>query len=103
MLLVQSIAFSPPESVVPGSNHIHTAVEQITGGGGGKPVAVGGIFPVGDDQVNAFQLFQRRQTLSEKLAANAATTSPIQRIFIAVSPFSGGLPDGIAQALDERI
>ena len=67
MLLVQSIAFSPPESVVPGSNHIHTAVEQITGGGGGKPVAVGGIFPVGDDQVNAFQLFQRRQTLSEKL------------------------------------
>ena len=72
MLLVQSIAFFPTESVVPGSNHIHTAVEQITGGGGGKPVAVGGIFPVGDDQVNAFQLFQRRQTLSEKLAANAA-------------------------------
>src|SRR5699024_10992364 len=71
-LVVQLIALLPAEAVVPGGDHIHPAVEQVLRRGGGDAVAVGGICPVGDDQVDGFQPFEGGQAAAEELAADAA-------------------------------
>ena len=59
--------------------HIHTAVKQ---GVPPRPecdaVAVRGVFPVGNHQVNAFGASQSGQVGAQKLAPGVPTTSPIQ-------------------------
>ena len=47
--IVKIVGFPAAETVVAGGDHIHAAVQQVFRRGGGDPVSIGGIFPVGND------------------------------------------------------
>ena len=70
--VVVVVALPAAEAVVAGGDHVHPAVQQVFRRSRGDAVAVGGVLPVGDDQVNAFCLFQGGQVGAKKLTALAA-------------------------------